>query len=55
VIFSNIKPAAQVGVAMESNRDGVGNVVTEEIQIDELAVTLREGLGMDENGIIKDA
>lgn len=51
VVFSNIKPAAQVVVAMESAR----NNSEDEIQIDESAVTLQEGLGMDENGIIKDA
>ncbi len=50
IVFSNIKPAAQVVVAMESGRNS-----EDEIQIDESAVTLREGLGMDENGIIKDA
>jgi hypothetical protein len=55
VVFSNIKPAAQVVVAMEANRNGTGSTEAEEIQIDESAVTLREGLGMDESGIIKDA
>jgi hypothetical protein len=49
VVFSNIKPAAQVVVAMESNRE------PEDTDIQESAVALREGLGMDENGIIKDA
>jgi hypothetical protein len=52
IVFSNVKKAQEIVVTAESNRPGGGS---EEIQIDESAVTLREGLGMDESGIIKDA
>jgi hypothetical protein len=49
IVFTNIKPAAHVVVAMESNRND------EEVEIEESAIALCEGAGMDENGIINDA
>lgn len=49
VTFSNVKKAQEIIVTAESNRE------PEETEIQESAVTLREGLGMDANGVIKDA
>jgi cation transport regulator ChaB len=47
--FINIKPAAQVVVALEAQRG------QEDADIDEAAVALHESAGMDDDGIIKDA
>jgi hypothetical protein len=53
IVFSNVKAAAQVVVAMESNREGAGE--NEDISIEESAVALAESAGMDDDGIINDA
>lgn len=45
----NIKPAAQVVMALEAQRN------QEETEIDEAAIALREAAGMDDDGIIQDA